>query len=1057
MKVLKRKNKPLIIAALALVLAILITAAIVIPIVLTKNNEPKIYPPPELMYDEYVAKDENGNYKHDSNGVYTKYVYPTIEENKFLVIRITGAETDYAFRRMEDSILVSTDKTDEEGNAVKELINTSAFQLDYWDEEGNFHVYEPKISELDPTFEFENLYASSVDATMGTSIYKILYLTTAIGSPLFNERMDFSSDAAGLAEAKERYGLTKDKCITVSFTYIDSENEEKTHKIEIGDGLLSGRGYYFTVDDRPCIYTTNTLGFSYALEGYTSYINPILTAAGLEMDKALAPYLTSDLKHFKNTMHTSAEDCPGCDGTGRCERVILIPADKQDTVRVVLDAKTFVPYDGVTKLLSTQSLENGYYKADFEDTLFDLGTMRDEKAYKNLINVLLGRGNGALDENIFVTLPSYSNSVELENGVSKKYIYTISAVEAILTSDGADITASGTPVPENSKIKVSYTLRIDGGKPVSEHPMHAVIDLSSDTIPADIKSRLNVIGAVEGGAEFDVIYNTENSVKKKIELVISEVISVLDSEGNSASKVEEGTRVVFGYYLMVDGERRNVSESGVVSIDDEMTEYDSQCAAVLMGKKAGDLVESVAMTYDAYEEVFADLITYEIKGINYFIESDCVVSYEFQQPSERDPFYGGSIYKNTLDNQYSVYGLNSTICEEVAKFLGGSDGTTTGQATGLIGLETVAIGLTPEVLEHYGLYAYTIYFELPRGLTPVSSGDDDLDDYKYYSTLGFTLYISEEQVNEKDGSKYRYIASDLYDLVAKISADNFVFLDHGFVDFYARRDLILTDIANIKNVSFDFFMEEIYGSYSNELTHQPVYPFEGKYWSGSDLLLELERRGDDRTLEDFTPIDLIRIFTLANGDIDSFSDTEFKEYYKTLVPTYGVPNRFWEINGVDYGAFMHHFYDNQMVDGDTLATDNFKLLMEMIYYISYENFMSEEEQAEALANAPCLMKITLTLGEPYGDDDTLHDKELAEGIYSPSSLYDYTYEFYHASDRKIMVRVSREDRASGDIKDSASAFYISTFSFKKIVNGYMDYLNKVNIDKEASPYVENVK
>ena len=56
------------------------------------------------------------------------------------------------------------------------------------------------------------------------------------------------------------------------------------------------------------------------------------------------------------------------------------------------------------------------------------------------------------------------------------------------------------------------------------------------------------------------------------------------------------------------------------------------------------------------------------------------------------------------------------------------------------------MGLTPEVKKHYGLYAYTVYFELPRQIY-VSDGtySDTLDDYDSAYTIGFTLYISEEK------------------------------------------------------------------------------------------------------------------------------------------------------------------------------------------------------------------------------------------------------------------------------------------------------------------------
>ena len=119
------------------------------------------------------------------------------------------------------------------------------------------------------------------------------------------------------------------------------------------------------------------------------------------------------------------------------------------------------------------------------------------------------------------------------------------------------------------------------------------------------------------------------------------------------------------------------------------------------------------------------------------------------------------------------------------KLLGGvtSDSDT---SEGLIG-DTVELGLTPENKEKYNLNAHKIYFEMPRVifLSSDGSGNDDLDDYGWISTLGVNLYFSAE-TDDEDGSKIRYVGSDLFDIVVKVPAEDFEFLNYSFIEYWAQ-------------------------------------------------------------------------------------------------------------------------------------------------------------------------------------------------------------------------------------------------------------------------------
>ena len=85
------------------------------------------------------------------------------------------------------------------------------------------------------------------------------------------------------------------------------------------------------------------------------------------------------------------------------------------------------------------------------------------------------------------------------------------------------------------------------------------------------------------------------------------------------------------------------------------------------------------------------------------------------------------------------------------------------------------------------------------------------------------------------------------------------------------------------------------------------------------------------------------------------------------------------------------------------------------------------------------MVMTVTLGEMDEDGD-----------YGTYSAYDYVYEFYRASDRRVAVKLYRQHRDSGEIIDEVSDFYVSTFAFKKIVTAYVSILNKELINSETA-------
>ena len=122
-----------------------------------------------------------------------------------------------------------------------------------------------------------------------------------------------------------------------------------------------------------------------------------------------------------------------------------------------------------------------------------------------------------------------------------------------------------------------------------------------------------------------------------------------------------------------------------------------------------------------------------------------------------------------------------------------------------------------------------------------------------------------------------------------------------------------------------------------------------------------------------------------------------------------------------------------------LTREKFKELTELIFYTYYQGYLTPEEQEELYESGELVMRMSVTIGERN-----------AEGKLIPDPIYDYVYEFYRVSDRRVAVRLYKLHKGSGEQVNAVSDFYISTFSFKKIVSAYIGILNKQDIDNEIS-------
>ena len=284
---------------------------------------------------------------------------------------------------------------------------------------------------------------------------------------------------------------------------------------------------------------------------------------------------------------------------------------------------------------------------------------------------------------------------------------------------------------------------------------------------------------------------------------------------------------------------------------------------------------------------------------------------------------------------------------------------------------------------------------------------------KYFSFKSFislydiTLYISDKQYDPDTSEPFRYVGSDMYNLVAKVYGDEFDFVEYSFVEFYARRNMVLTSITEIEGIEVNFNMDDLKGNYKFEVQHRDFYVgYEG-----------------DKTISSFdyfegaTQTEKLFVYVSATGER---IETEFE---KLLLQSpdgkVSVTNIYNVVN--NNGNPMHA----SIVD--TVGVSNFKSVYELLMLTRYQGTLTKEEQTEARDNGELVMTLRIKM---------------------KNSAYYYTYDFYRFDDRRIMVSLYQSNHLGTPVSMQVSDFYITTFALKKLCANYVNLLNGVYIDRD---------
>lgn len=945
-------KKTLVVIIMTAVLVLLISSIFIVKAIIDKVTAPDTptYTPPEIIEGEAILND------------FYVLAYPQLQSTDIRTVTIKTESGEYGLMRPESGgdfyILYTPEGSDE------------------------MQIYYPPIVEAEGSFDYSSLFSTDGNTYGMTNVY---YLCSVLGTMYFDQRIELPADTAEREETFRYYGFTEDSVKRISFSYKEKDGTVKTRTVTVGDRMITDSGYYYMIDDRPYIYVTTSNLLDYALGGAATLINSMLVAKGVPTDSYLEPYLTPEYRQWKTMLYKNEGDEVAAGSNVIITAEILSPQNPKPES----DPKDFTA--------------DGYVGHGFGKTEFDLSKYSAAE-YAALINALVGRGVGSYENApIVFTIVGAGLAANIPEGeASVTYNYSVSAIEAIL--DKGENATLGAAVGANKLLKITYTATV-GGKSVTAAPYHAVIDLNSPLVPDSAKTAFAAasVGTLSDTIDFSVTYSRSDAENQSIsQLVITKLLKVYDDKGDEVDTVADNCIVSYSYVVKVGG-KTSEEYQGYVDLSEDGDAVD-ELRELLIGKKTGVDLNLVVSEYVEYPEVMADFDTVTVKEIHGFVVSELVVSFRFVNEDLRDPFYGESIYENTLPTNNRNYALNNTVCETVVKILGGI-GDTAGTSVGLSGGETVAIGLNVETMLKYGFYAeeaYRIRFVLPRDIDD-TSGADDPSYYVWADTLPFTLYISAEMENE-DGTKYRYIASDMYDVVTKISAEKLVFLNYDFVGFWARRTPMLLDVNEITSFKIDFNMEDVYGSYDFSLTH-------------TDYYYDVNGNRYNTPAEGRTHDNFIKLFlTVGAGSMD------------TAVSDY-IADR-----GISGAVELSKFYDATLgggkeawVEYDTADVAHFKNVIQKIYFTNYLDILTKEEQQAGAVLDP-IMTIELALK-------------------AKSDIY--VYEFRSIDERRIMVTLTCKSEG-GTVRSVTSDFYISRAAMREIVTGFVYVLNGLEVDPDES-------
>ncbi len=1035
------KQKKILLGALIALAALLILFfAVIRPLTSGDGESSTLEPIPILEGESYYGK----------NGVYNTQLpvlFPIIERSDIFQVRVKNDETDYLFYHE-----ISSAASD----------STNYFRLGLYND-GDIAWYTPEISRYYYDFDYTSLY----DETS-----RIPTMIVATGSVFFKDRAyvrahdESNPDDAAFEAILAEYGLSKadDPAYYEILSYEKDKNGNYLYESYTDGSIICVR---VGEDGTTSYYYANTVveteeGYDYS-EGvlYTGALSDIHPIADLETN-AIRVYVgdrTADDTGYY--LYVEGRDVVYTTGTGSVGDVVYRDMSYYVQPRLITEAESvYTPHIPagfrIWNLLGSVDSASEASAILYRAGALTAFNSNSEQAASGIFRLMTGELDVHLSDALravskgdvvdLSVFSEYPLATPLKEGNS--YDYSFYAVTAVIGSLSVNRT-EGRVVADGELVMVSYRMA-EAGEAAEGEMLTAVVDLSDPYLPAAIRAAL--VGKAVSPAPADpatatpiatatVTYDESVIDRFTCTYSIDAILGIaasLDESGVPVGTVtKEGTMVpssgyaLVNYTTVIEGVRYN--ETVIVNLAGEESFLLSELRRAVVGKKVG-VQTGLSISVDFPYDPMLGYLIYEDTEILDILAYEEELSFSYISPSERDIFNASNIYGIYGPDDKKIYTLDDTVVGDVLP-----------RFEDLLGDETIAVGITNELIEKYGLTANIFYYEMPFGLREVADSEERAD-YAWDYTIGYYLYLSEPIV--ENGVRFRYAASTMYDTIVKISADPneatnelysddvFDFVDWDFREKWVRRNILQLAIANVDYVTFTLNYSDLRESHSFDLTVNPNY----KASDGDGGYIEQNRIYVSYIEGDKIYFEKKRV-DASDVETDSLNNSTTTKYYTQsgiLVEPYS--GSFYQVTksyGADGkpGVNIDQIYDDaDGIEGnlgysgvDFEGVLSFKDLFTRIYLTQYGGVIRDSEldrdAREALVANPNALLFEMRFA-------------LVDGR-------EYTLGFYRYSEGRCLVRLA--DLDAGIVGDD---FFISAYEVKNLAFAVQSIVAGKQIDTE---------
>lgn len=999
------KQKKIAIGATALLLVLTILYLAVLRPLLARYQAPK-EPPAELL--------EGESYYQVGDTVYDQMVvmYDQLRfSDMFQIVVHNNDGEEYLFYHYQ--------------NEGRNYFYMGQYLDEAYDEGGRPSFYMPDIAQSFAGFDYTTLYDGQE---------KIPALLSAVGAVVIEDRVyrwDSTTDPTRVQEQLHRYGLAEqDDAPWFEVTpYLTDRVGNYIYALPAADNHLTGEEdliYYDPASDAyyhvAGVRYDASAGYSYdPAYRYTGQMSALSPAA--DPDASRRVYVGSatadDSGYYvmlegRGVVYTTATVTTNM---GSVDLANLVDRSMSYYVHPRLLTASYSPYDPFYTpyfALSGGTLKDqpGETVGEGDRVYFSYAatpTQREHQLYRMEVDDLLSEllVGLAVGQEGFDLLSATPRLRAIMDGDT--VTYTVDTILAVYDKANKRYHTSDVTVGADSLVLVRYgdgeTRTVSSALGSYEEPVwrYGMLDMADPDMPASLRNALlgqppHTMPDEANYIKTPILY-TQNEDMTRAEYRISSLDAIV-REGvapGAGETARSGDTVTFTYTLYLDGTPVSTVSSSMVLDTEAKDPVTRALTQAMIGKEAGKGTASAPYTTatlyyteDAlmweYEEYLSCEIRYTVSD-----KTELAFGYFYYTgDGQKDIYQSDSIYLITAPEELRMYSIESTVAQTVLHTF-----------TDLVAEETVAVGITPEVMEHYGLYAHTLSYTLPYN---TKTREDDKGNVLSITTddvIEYLLFIS-----EPDGNGARYVASQQFDTVTRVTDGRFDFVDWDFLTGWARGSLLLTDIANLKDLTFRTNFSDLEDTWSYALTHDHDFRY-----SQSDGSVGVTTKTYvayvNGLVSHKTHLDDTKTTRVGPGVyVETFSDTQ---RVTTVVDAAG--NKASDLDAIYARA---GYTGTNRLDG--MGVYYFRRMLSSLYSVRYMGLVSEdmtEAEADALLANEAATVLTLSV--------TLTDGRV------------YTYRFYAYSARRCMVSVAGRGADGSDLGET-HRYYVNRTEVVKLAD-----------------------